>query len=585
MCTWSRSLAQCYLFVTLTITDTKSHFRALQITTGNILRQPSQQAPGALVRNIWINHFEESFFCVFENCLNLKNLAIWCHTFKSLANHTVPKRLSEEAVSQKHELRLFFITDENYRWTADLFSKAKNSFIFPKIKRLRFSRTWDYRLFHFSSFNLLTHLALPYCDIRCHTFDGIDRLLKSAKNLEMLVVTLMIDSLDEGEQQKVEKFILDKRHGQKGSLLYGYSTLSLDVQTEWFEETKGGLSIWERAIRYTERLVHQHLYVPTWPINMLALTNPLQNLSLVQPKMECFNPIELPHELIEIIFHFAAADSEDFRRSICQLSTWTRALARHYLFVTLTITNPRSHFRALQISAGNILHQPTQLVPGATVRNIWMDHFAESFVFIFENCPNLKNLAIRCHTFMRLAHASSETALIPLSHKAMSRKQDLHLLFIIEEHVASLVINLFRIMTHPSSFIFPRITRLRWTWTGDYTAIPLSRFSLLTHLALPYIASRFDTFEEALPRLLDATQHLKMLVMILMVDRLHEWERRDVENYIKMKRCMSDSEERLYGYPASSQEAQTEWLEETKGGLDIWERAVQYTEQLVDQLE
>ena len=295
VCTWSRSLAQCYLFVTLTITDTKSHFRALQITTGNILRQPFQLTPGALVRNIWIDHFEESFFCVFENCLNLRNLAIWCHTFKSLANHTVPKHLSVEAVSQKQELRLFFITDENYRCTADLFSKAKNSFIFPKIKRLRFSRTWDYRLFHFSSFSLLTHLALPCCDMRCHTFDGIDRLLKTAKNLEMLVVILMIDSLDEGEQQKVENFILDKRHGQKGSLLYGYPTLSLDVQTEWFEETKGGLSIWERAIRYTERLVHQHLYVPTWPINMLALTNPLQNLSLVQPKIECFDPIELPH--------------------------------------------------------------------------------------------------------------------------------------------------------------------------------------------------------------------------------------------------------------------------------------------------
>ena len=214
-----------------------------------------------------------------------------------------------------------------------------------------------------------------------------------------------------------------------------------------------------------------------------------------------------------------------------------------------------------------------------------MDHFAESFVFIFENCPNLKNLAIRCPAFMRLTGASSRTALIPLSNEAMSRKQDLHLLFIIEEHVASATLNWFQTMRHPSSFILSRITRLRWTWTGNYTAIPLSRFTLLTHLALPYIASQFHTFEEALPRLLDATQHLKMLVMILMVERLHEWERRDVENYIKMKRCMSDPEERLYGYPASSQEAQTEWLEETKGGLDIWERAVQYTKQLVDQLE
>jgi len=156
----------------------------------------------------------------------------------------------------------------------------------------------------------------------------MDQILKRAKSLEMMVVILMIDSLDEGEQQKVESFILDKRHAQKGSLLYRYSTLSLDVQMEWFEETKGGLSIWERAIQYTERLVHQHLYVPTWPISMLALTNPLRNLSLVQLKIECFDPIQLPHELIEIIFHFAAADSENFCQSTVPFKSIQRAMLR-----------------------------------------------------------------------------------------------------------------------------------------------------------------------------------------------------------------------------------------------------------------
>jgi hypothetical protein len=211
-----------------------------------------------------------------------------------------------------------------------------------------------------------------------------------------------------------------------------------------------------------------------------------------------------------------------------------------------------------------------------------MDHFAESFVFIFENCPNLKNLAICFRAFMRLAHASSRTTLIPLSNEAMSRKQELRLLFIIKEGVASDTVNLFQTIAHASSFILPRITRLQYSWTGNYPIIPLSRFRLLTHLAVPYIASQFDIFEETVPQIWDATQHLKMLVMIIMVDRLHERERRDVEDYIKMKRCTPDPGERLYGYPMLSQEVQTEWLEETKGGLDIWERAVQYTKQLVD---
>ena len=90
---------------------------------------------------------------------------------------------------------------------------------------------------------------------------------------------------------------------------------------------------------------HCHLYVPTWHISMLTLTNSLQNfLRLVQPKIESFDPIQLPHKLLKIIFHLAAANSEDFLQSICQLSTWTRSLAQGHLFVTLTITNPSTHF-------------------------------------------------------------------------------------------------------------------------------------------------------------------------------------------------------------------------------------------------
>ena len=107
--------------------------------------------------------------------------------------------------------------------------------------------------------------------------------------------------------------------------------------------------------------------------------------------------------------------------------------------------------RASQISAGNILHQPFQL-PCAIVQNIWIDHIAESFVCIFENCPNLKNVAICCQTFTYLAHASSQSTLIQLSNEAMSRKQDLHLLFIIREDVTSEAVDLFQTMMHPSSF-------------------------------------------------------------------------------------------------------------------------------------
>ena len=70
--------------------------------------------------------------------------------------------------------------------------------------------------------------------------------------------------------------------------------------------------------------------------------------------------------------------------------------------------------------------------------------------------------------------------------------------------------------------------------------------------------------------------------MILMIDKLFEGERQDVENFIKMKRCMSDSEERLYRYPMLSQEVQMEWLKEAKGSLSEKSQIVyQYLRQLM----
>ncbi|EDR15975.1 uncharacterized protein LACBIDRAFT_321086 [Laccaria bicolor S238N-H82] len=289
--------------------------------------------------------------------------------------------------------------------------------------------------------------------------------------------------------------------------------------------------------------------------------------------------IELPLELLEIIFHLAAAECRRFCYTLCSVSTWGRIIALRHLLVSLMIKGPGSNFQAVQIVAGNILHQPSQLTPSDLIQNIWMPYVSDSLVFLFDSCKNLKNLATDWRSFDHLVEAAcGGHPWRVLSDAALWQEQDLSLSISTTEHISSASLSQFRIFegrfADASKFpIFSRITHLRLTSLITYChRLRFPLLTCLTHLALPYhgdITSRINC-------LLERNSKIKMLVIVTFTDVLSETQQARVESGIKQRRMMDN---RIYAYPTTSLDTEKEWLEGTTGGRSIWEGAVRYTEQ------
>ena len=295
--------------------------------------------------------------------------------------------------------------------------------------------------------------------------------------------------------------------------------------------------------------------------------------------------IELPLELLEIIFHLAAAECRRFCYTLCSVSTWGRTIALRHLLVSLIIKGPESNFLAVQIVAGNILHQPSHLIPSDLIQTIWMPYIADSLVFIFESCKNLKNLAIDWRSFDHLVEAAcGRHPWRVLSDAALWQEQNLSLLIFTTTDISSarlsqvkMIESRFASNLGPSKFpIFSRITHLRlMPLISYYHQLHFPLLTCLTHLALPY---HDDSISQGqCDWLLESpTFKIKMLVIMIFTDILSETQQAQAMSAIRKWRKMNN---RLYGYSTTSLDTEKEWLERTKGGESIWEGAIRYTEQ------
>ncbi|KIJ94052.1 hypothetical protein K443DRAFT_684074 [Laccaria amethystina LaAM-08-1] len=293
--------------------------------------------------------------------------------------------------------------------------------------------------------------------------------------------------------------------------------------------------------------------------------------------------IELPLELLEIILHLAAAECRHFCYTLCSVSTWGRTIALRHLLVSLMIKGPESNFRAVQIVAGNILHQPSHLIPSDLIRDIWIPYITDSLVFLFDSCKNLKNLATHWRSFDHLVEAAcGRHPWRVLSNAALWQEQNLSLLIFTTKHVPSTRLSQGKMLESrlasnpdPSKFpIFSRITHLRFMpLISYYHQLHFPLLTSLTHLALPY----HDTSISQGHWLLEgANSKIKMLVIVIFTDVLSETQRAQAKSGIKQWRKMNN---RLYAYSTTSLDTEKEWFEGRKGGQSIWEAAVRYTEQ------
>jgi hypothetical protein len=286
--------------------------------------------------------------------------------------------------------------------------------------------------------------------------------------------------------------------------------------------------------------------------------------------------MDLPPELVEYVFRCGCILSTSFCLALCQTSSWTRILALPYLYSTIIIKNRQT---ARLISRNLVERKTDSLNPGLLLRNYIRSVYVDSDVCempmdIFRNCDRLSRLALGEEIFRLTVLFSSDhysTSSIGIPEHAILCKPDIHLLiFCISNPEIS--------PSFRNSPLFFKVTHLRFGQMRSYSKCIdgyLAHFKRLTHIALPYQRPQVHI----LPDLLHVFDRLPMisLVVVLLTDQLSEEERQDALRWVVDVR---KSNYRVSVVLSQLGDLQTEWEEEARHGLSIWDKAALFTQSL-----
>jgi hypothetical protein len=288
--------------------------------------------------------------------------------------------------------------------------------------------------------------------------------------------------------------------------------------------------------------------------------------------------MDLPPELVDYVFRCGCILSTSFCLALCQTSAWTRKLALPYLYSTIIIKNTQT---ARHIYRTVVEHPTDSLYPGLLLRNYIRSVYVDSDVFempmdIFRNCDRLSRLALgeeifRLTVLFSSDHSGYSTSSIGISEHAILCKPDIHLLiFCISNPELS--------PSFRNSPLFFKVTHLRFGRMRSYSKCIdgyLAHFKRLTHIALPYQRPQVHI----LPDLLHVFDHLPMtfLVVVLLTDQLSEEERQDALRWVV---DVHKSNYRVSVVLSQLGDLQTEWEEEARHGLSIWDKAAVFTQSL-----
>jgi hypothetical protein len=281
---------------------------------------------------------------------------------------------------------------------------------------------------------------------------------------------------------------------------------------------------------------------------------------------------ELPPELVHVIFHHAARWSTEFCLTLCRVSSWTRRLALPHLYSTVILKNHGSSSHYIKRLSKPPLTPPQyDFHPKTVLRSLWNEPVSDRIVSIFEQCDDLVHMALHPDNLFWLFHASSSSASYRrLSHDAITRKQDLHIVIVAGTRLV--LRSLTRFIDQDPSLITPlfsQITHLRLARIDEYeTDLLISQFTRLTHLAVPFWLSSHN------PSMLDRTlnhQSLEVLVVVIYVDLVGVEDHLRVESWFRERKAGK----RVFIVDSTFDGLQKEWEEEVRGGKDLWSVAVQ----------
>ena len=296
----------------------------------------------------------------------------------------------------------------------------------------------------------------------------------------------------------------------------------------------------------------------------------------------------LPVELVQYIFHLAAASSRHSCLSICLVASWARHIALPYLFRTIVIKNSFA-FSKFEKNIANPPYLPATFScpPTSVVSGVWMEYDDrgryDQILTVMEACDNITHLAMQTGFFHCLVRSSSPRVDLHIGEKrlarrALARNRDLRLTILGAEYssFSSFSWALRKYLEDDPmnrSPIFNMVTHIRLTAISLYTPNSrLDHFRRLSHFAVPYYD---DSYHDA--RLLQPLlqlESLKMLVISVPNEVNGEVQWKGLDKWVRRTR---EIDARVYLVGRLSISLRDEWEGEMRGGDCIWERAVQFT--------
>ncbi|KAF8876153.1 hypothetical protein BD779DRAFT_1475756 [Infundibulicybe gibba] len=380
----------------------------------------------------------------------------------------------------------------------------------------------------FGCMSRLTHLALSCDDSDTYEWMHIFEAVAEERSMEIFALVLSLDCITEGTHQAVEGQVCEMRK-EGESTVYVVRPLFEDLKEEWDAKVRGGPTIWERAVEYTQQLMDR-----------------------MHPKINPTVSVGLPLEVVHRILLYAAESSSSSCRSMCLVSTWAHRIVLPLLYTTVSLgsrTSPLKKFTDL-VTSGRVTCPPTHaFCPANAVRSLCVPTDARMFESIMRHCNNVTHLAIHQSNLMRLINATISSPGSPTRQGRRRRKQAKET------------------RTHEG----------QPDPVGGITSVEmqLKQMPRLTHFAAPWM----DTTEENRQRLLDVVANTSVRVFVLVMPvYLDKGEHRTIEEWV----CKARKEEpRIYAVRPLYSEAEMEWEAEARGGATIWERAVEYTQMLM----
>ena len=256
---WARQIALPHLFHTVVIKDTYANTEFTKYIVEPFL-MPNFRA-ACFVNNVWAQNSRDLVLEVIEKCDNITHLALNTGHFRWLMRSTSPGTIaasvspgiSGHALARQRDLHLTLLDAESLNLALTEHHNddvTKKSPIFDKITHLRLTLVDSYKMrANLDHFSRLTHLCMPYYDSRRHQTMYLQPFLE-LQSLQMFVIIVILRCA-RSSHVSLENWVRNVR--ETDTRVYLVNGWSADIQVEWEREMRGGESVWERAIRYTNK--------------------------------------------------------------------------------------------------------------------------------------------------------------------------------------------------------------------------------------------------------------------------------------------------------------------------------------------